>query len=139
VLVGGGADEQLAGYARHRTHYKVDGIRGLLQEVHKDVKRLSWRNLGRDDRCIADHHKESRLPYLDEKVVDYLNKLPVWAKADLELPRGVGEKRLLREVAILLGCPTAAGLPKRAMQFGSRVASLQSTKCKGSDQSQLLL
>lgn len=40
------------------------------------------------------------------------------------MPRGVGEKRLLREVARLLHCYNAASLPKRAIQFGSRMAKL---------------
>ena len=48
--------------------------------------------------------------------------LPV--QLDLTLPRGVGEKRLLREVASILGCHVAAALPKRAIQFGSRMAKL---------------
>lgn len=43
---------------------------------------------------------------------------------DLSLPRGIGEKRLLREVAELLGCHNASRLPKRAIQFGSRIAKL---------------
>ena len=45
-------------------------------------------------------------------------------QADLSQPRGVGEKRLLRDVAAMLHCHTAATLPKRAIQFGSRMAKL---------------
>lgn len=45
-------------------------------------------------------------------------------QADLRLPRGVGEKRLLREVATSLGCHVGAAAPKRAIQFGSRVAKV---------------
>ena len=50
--------------------------------------------------------------------------LCMFMQADLSQPRGVGEKRLLREVATSLGCHTAAALPKRAIQFGSRMAKL---------------
>ena len=49
---------------------------------------------------------------------------PILIQADLSLPRGVGEKRLLRDVAVLLHCHTAAAQPKRAIQFGSRMAKL---------------
>lgn len=45
-------------------------------------------------------------------------------QADLSQPRGVGEKRLLRDVAAALHCHTSAALPKRAIQFGSRMAKL---------------
>lgn len=48
----------------------------------------------------------------------------MWRKADLTQPRGQGEKYLLREVATILGCPKIAGIPKRAIQFGSRIAKL---------------
>lgn len=75
VLVGIGADEQFAGYARHRTKFSAYGWEGLIEEVEMDVKRISHRNLGRDDRCIGDHGREARFPFLDENVVSFLQSL----------------------------------------------------------------
>eukprot|EP00731_Ephydatia_muelleri_P018594 Em0011g634a len=122
LFIGIGADEQMGGYARHRTKFRSEGWEGLVKEVEMETKRLSKRNLGRDDRCVADHQRDGQFPFLDETVVDYLQRLPMTSKLDLTLPRGVGEKRLLREVATILGCHVAAMLPKRAIQFGSRMA-----------------
>lgn len=70
---------------------------------------------------------------MDEDVVSYLNSLPVWQKADLSLPRGVGEKLLLRMTARRLGLGQSAVLPKRAMQFGSRIAKMENSREKASD------
>jgi asparagine synthetase B (glutamine-hydrolysing) len=47
LLVGLGADEQLAGYGRHRTVYQHGGNEALCSELNKDLKRLWQRNLGR--------------------------------------------------------------------------------------------
>lgn len=60
VLTGIGADEQLAGYSRHRLRFKTSGHEGLIQEVAMELSRISSRNLGRDDRVIGDHGKEAR-------------------------------------------------------------------------------
>ncbi|CAB1447130.1 unnamed protein product [Pleuronectes platessa] len=139
VLTGIGADEQLAGYSRHRVRFKTSGHEGLIQELAMELGRISSRNLGRDDRVIGDHGKEARFPFLDEDVVSHLNSLPVWEKADLSLPRGVGEKLLLRLTARRLGLRQSAVLPKRAMQFGSRIAKMENSREKASDKCSRLL
>ncbi|XP_023806590.1 asparagine synthetase domain-containing protein 1 [Oryzias latipes] len=139
ILTGIGADEQLAGYSRHRVRFSMSGHEGLIQELAMELARISSRNLGRDDRVIGDHGKEARFPYLDEEVVNYLNSLPVWEKADLSLPRGVGEKLLLRLSAKQLGLGQSAVLPKRAMQFGSRIAKMEDGHEKASDKCTRLL
>ncbi|XP_054471225.1 asparagine synthetase domain-containing protein 1 [Anoplopoma fimbria] len=139
ILTGIGADEQLAGYSRHRVRFTVSGHEGLIQELEMELRRIPSRNLGRDDRVIGDHGKEARFPYLDEDVVSHLNSLPVWEKADLSLPRGVGEKLLLRLTAKQLGLGQSAVLPKRAMQFGSRIAKMEAHHEKASDKCTRLL
>lgn len=57
-------------------------------------------------------------------------------KFDLEEPRGIGDKKLLRHVAgVLLGLEGAARLVKRAIQFGSRIAREANTHNFGSHRS----
>ncbi|XP_069839635.1 asparagine synthetase domain-containing protein 1 isoform X2 [Dendropsophus ebraccatus] len=60
VLTGIGADEQLAGYSRHRIKFNRESYKGLLEELSMELGRISSRNLGRDDRVIGDHGKEAR-------------------------------------------------------------------------------
>nr|CAB3223735.1 asparagine synthetase domain-containing protein 1-like [Phallusia mammillata] len=134
LLCGMGADEQLGGYSRHRGIFENTNNWDLVnEEMNMEIERISSRNLGRDDRIISDHGKEARFPYLDENVVEFLLKLPVHIKSDFRLPRGIGEKILLRGSAYLLGLRGACVLPKRAIQFGSRIAKAESRKEKGSD------
>ncbi|XP_077740916.1 asparagine synthetase domain-containing protein 1 isoform X2 [Canis aureus] len=61
VLTGIGADEQLAGYSRHRVRFQTHGMEGLNEEIEMELGRISSRNLGRDDRVIGDHGKEARV------------------------------------------------------------------------------
>ena len=55
VLLGHGADELCGGYRRHRTCFRNGGWAGLGVELALDLRRLWLRNLGRDDRLVADH------------------------------------------------------------------------------------
>ncbi|OVA00814.1 Class II glutamine amidotransferase domain [Macleaya cordata] len=133
LLVGSGADEQCAGYSRHKTKYRLGGWLGLHEEMKLDMQRIWKRNLGRDDRCISDKGKEARFPFLDEDVIRTLLEIPLWEVADLNQPTGRGDKKILREVAQLLGLEAAAFLPKRAIQFGSRIARESNRKNFGSN------
>ncbi|XP_061192721.1 asparagine synthetase domain-containing protein 1-like [Saccostrea echinata] len=132
ILCGMGADEQFAGYSRHRGKFEELGWQGLTEEVEMEVQRISARNLGRDDRVVTDHGKEARFPFLDENVVSYLQSIPIQTKADLRYPRGLGEKILLRACAGKLGLIKSALFPKRAIQFGSRIAKTENNKEKAS-------
>ncbi|CAI0463136.1 unnamed protein product [Linum tenue] len=133
VLVGSGADEQCAGYGRHRTKYRCGSWIGLHEEMKLDMQRIWKRNMGRDDRIIADNGKEARFPFLDEDVIKTLLEIPLWEVANLDEPSGVGDKKILREVARLLGLQEASILPKRAIQFGSRIARESNRKNFGSN------
>nr|VDD38356.1 unnamed protein product [Brassica oleracea] len=133
LLVGSGADEQCAGYGRHRTKYRNGSWGALDKEMKLDMQRIWKRNLGRDDRCIADNGKEGRFPFLDEDVIKTLLDIPLWEIADLEKPSGTGDKKILRQVAKLLGLHEVAKMPKRAIQFGSRIARESNRKNFGSN------
>ena len=90
LLVGVGADELMGGYARHRTAWQRGGDVELGAELAMDFERLWLRNNGRDDRVIADHGREARLPFLDEEVVALLRggTLPLRSIVDMRLPPG---------------------------------------------------
>ena len=89
---------------------------------------------------ISSLGKEVRFPFLDEQLVNYLRSIPIWFKADLRLARGIGEKYLLRYTARhYLSLEQSSKYPKRAIQFGSRVAKLESKKEKASDQCSRLI
>ncbi|XP_057777286.1 uncharacterized protein LOC130995856 [Salvia miltiorrhiza] len=133
LLVGSGADEQCAGYGRHKTKFRNKSWLGLHEEMKLDMQRIWKRNLGRDDRCISDNGKEARFPFLDEDVIRTLLDVPLWEIANLDQPSGVGDKKILREVARLLGLDEVALLPKRAIQFGSRIARESNRKNFGSN------
>lgn len=75
-----GADEQFGGYMRHRTILKHKGWGVLTEELKLEFDRISERNLGRDDRMVADNGRQSRLPYLDEDLVDFVQQLPPWER-----------------------------------------------------------
>ncbi|XP_045511748.1 asparagine synthetase domain-containing protein CG17486 isoform X1 [Colias croceus] len=132
LLLGSGADELFGGYTRHRNVFKRQGWTGLVKELCLEWSRISYRNLARDNRVICDHGRIPRLPYLDEDFSGYVLKLKPWLRCfpSEHLGMGIGDKLLLRLLATHLGLIKVATLPKRALQFGSRIAN---KKQKGSD------
>ena len=81
-----------------------------------------------------------RYPFLDEGVITCLSLLRADQKVSPGLTGddvvgiGLGDKRLLRWVAMNLGLTRAAREKKRAIQFGSRSARMQDgVKAKGND------
>ncbi|CAN0345120.1 unnamed protein product, partial [Ectocarpus sp. 8 AP-2014] len=48
--------------------------------------------------------------------------LPLREVCNMDEPVGIGDKKVLREVASHLGLESCRRLPKRAIQFGSRIA-----------------
>ncbi|KIK71245.1 hypothetical protein GYMLUDRAFT_185793 [Collybiopsis luxurians FD-317 M1] len=126
VLINGlGSDELLGGYGRHRSAFQTGGWTSVIEELQLEIDRIPRRNLGRDDRVISSHGKETRHPFLSLDVVSFLADLPVQYKMDPRLPLGIGDKMLLRLAARKLGLVEASSRKKRAMQFGSHSARME--------------
>ena len=153
LLSGLGADELFAGYTRHTTAFSRHGFQGLIDEIDLDVCRLGKRNLGRDDRVISHWGREVRFPYLDEDFLSWAVKCPVWEKcgfggdslATHSFSRDDGShpsdqepepelepgKQILRLLAWKIGLKNVSKEKKRAIQFGSRTAKMESGRSKG--------
>ncbi|KAG1867838.1 asparagine synthase-domain-containing protein [Suillus subalutaceus] len=125
LLNGLGSDELLGGYGRHRTAYATRGWQGVIDELQLELDRIPTRNLGRDDRVISSHGKETRHPFLSLTVVSFLAGLPVHLKLDPRLELGLGDKMLLRLAAQKVGLLEASVRKKKAMQFGSHSARME--------------
>ena len=121
LLSGLGADELFGGYGRHSVAFTRHGYPGLVDELLLDVSRLSKRNLGRDDRVMANWSKEVRFPYLDECLVRWAMQLPAWEKCDFDNGEDItgveAGKRILRLLALGLGMEGVARETKRAVSF----------------------
>jgi asparagine synthetase B (glutamine-hydrolysing) len=146
-LNGLGSDELLGGYGRHRTVYGTGGWRAVIDEVkyyllwnisditplqlQLEIDRIPSRNLGRDDRVISSHGKETRHPFLSLTLVSFLARLPVHLKTDPRAEAGLGDKMLLRLAARKMGLLEASGRKKRAMQFGSHSARMEAHNNRG--------
>ncbi len=95
-------------------------------QLQMDLDRLPTRNLGRDDRIISSHGRETRFPYLGLSFVAHAAALPVSHKIGRAPPHGeLADKLVLRAACRLAGLVGAAARKKRAMQFGTRSARME--------------
>ena len=67
------------------------------------MNRLWIRNLGRDDRSISSNSKEVRFPFLNRQLIEYVATIKPELLTNFAMPRGTGDKILLRNVAKELG------------------------------------
>lgn len=131
VFDGLGADEIFGGYSR----YKLAAKRGKQEqrlEMLFDLSRLWVRNLGRDDRIISTNGKEARFPFLASSIIDLSLKTDLDLLTDFKLPKGVGDKIIIRKVAKNLGLDSAENLQKKAVQFGTGIAKMTNIQKYGS-------
>ncbi|KAF2722756.1 asparagine synthase related protein [Polychaeton citri CBS 116435] len=144
LLSGLGADELFGGYQRHATAFNRKGFRGLHDELNLDITRLGSRNLGRDDRIFSNWARETRFPFLDEKLLGWAAQARIDEKCGYGEPQcgNLGKedgshlepaKKALRCLAWKLGMRNVASEKKRAIQFGARTAKMEGGKTKGTD------
>ncbi|KIK04283.1 hypothetical protein K443DRAFT_93427 [Laccaria amethystina LaAM-08-1] len=128
VISGLGSDELMGGYGRHRSAFYTGGWEAVIKELQLEIDRIPTRNLGRDDRIVSSHGKETRHPFLSLDVVRFLASLPIHLKMDPRADLGVGDKMILRLLAQRVGLVEASSRKKRAMQFGSHSARMGGEK-----------
>jgi len=133
ILSGLGADEIFGGYSRYRVAFLRGGYDELHKEMSFDLNRLWIRNLGRDDRSITANSKEVRFPFLNRELIEYVATIKPELLTNFNMPRGTGDKILLRSIAEQLGLEESHKFKKRAIQFGTRLAKLSNIKAFGSN------
>lgn len=133
LFLGMGIDEQLGGYRSHQFAWREEGEIGVLREISFQMRRISSRNLGRDDRTCSHHGRDIKTPFLDFDLISYLNELPIESKLNLHPGSELGNKQILRYVGVSLGLKGTSSREKRAMQFGTRIANLEDSSEKGGD------
>lgn len=113
ILGGQGADELFAGYAKYIGLDKSD----LIRMLEEDKKKLRESTI-ECERKIAEHFgKTIHHPYLDAEVVKAVSDLGIEAIIPTDGP--MSRKKVLREVAEMIGYPGISSKGKKSAQYGS--------------------
>ncbi len=116
---GMGSDEVFGGYRKYVTEY-VESGEAVRLSMYRDATRSHEVNFERDYKVCADLGVELRLPFADERVIDFGLSLPTELKL-LRVPESP-RKLALRALAEKLGFPRRiAHSRKRAAQYSTGV------------------
>ncbi|MDR0791309.1 MAG: asparagine synthase C-terminal domain-containing protein [Methanomassiliicoccaceae archaeon] len=110
VLGGQGADELFLGYAKY-VGLSEEQFNTVLKE---DMAQLMNITLAHEHAVAREFKKTVVHPYLDEKVVDLVNRIGRSGVSADDV-----RKPLLRDAARVLGHPELAEKPKKSAQYGS--------------------
>ncbi|MBZ9570878.1 asparagine synthetase B [Methanobrevibacter sp. TMH8] len=123
VLAGQGADELFGGYYRYLATLNQKGEDQLQKELIHDMKYCYDVNLERDAKIASSNGVQLRVPYLDEKVVNFALNIPIKYKIKLnENNEDPLRKRILRDLALDIGVDEEIAMrPKKAAQYGSGI------------------
>jgi len=108
MFSGLGSEELFAGYERHTKAKDVN------RECFNGLLNMYERVISRDLAIAKAQNIELKVPYLDEKLIEYALKIPAEFKLSVNQ-----NKLILREVAEQLGLKEFAWRKKRAAQYGS--------------------
>jgi asparagine synthase (glutamine-hydrolysing) len=115
---GQGADELFAGYNRYLSTYEKGGNLAIDESLSYDIENTYHVNLQRDDAVAMANGVELRVPFLDEKLVEFSLAIPL--KYKIHSSTDKLRKHILRDLAIDLGVPEYVAMrEKKAAQYGS--------------------
>jgi asparagine synthase (glutamine-hydrolysing) len=124
ILTGQGADELFAGYSRYVGLEKDD----LKKMMSLDLEKLLESTLIHEKKVAKHFGKKLCYPFLNERVIEAAESFGIDVIAPGTDP--TSRKRVLREVADMIGCGCISAKEKKAAQYGSGIMAMIKKICK---------
>ena len=124
IIGGQGADELFAGYSKY---VGLDGD-ALRKMTADDMRKLSESTLPHESKVAAHFGKRIHYPFLNEKVKEEAARLSAGLIVPADDP--ASRKRVLRDVAGMMGYAGISAKEKKAAQYGSGAMAMIKKICR---------